>query len=445
MPHAGLPTGETAPRETAPRPPAASPESRLRVGLVGTACWPVVGGMEVYLHRLAHALADAGHDVRIATRYVGARPDGMRGALPGGEPPRTYTDGAVTTHVVGPRGRAGRALLRPVYRLHFYDATRPLARALQQAALGPPLAAALAGCDVVHYSGTGQEFLGFAALREARRASAAFVVTPHTHAGAWGDGPLDLALYRQADAVVALTEDERARLTAAGLEPARVPVIGHGVSVAGTGDGARFRAAHGLPPEAPIVLFVGRKATYKGYPLLLSAMPALWEAHPEARLVLVGPHETGADAPAAVRADPRVLDLGVVTDAEREDAYAACDVFALPSAAEAFGLVYLEAWAYGKPVVALRIPTMEELVERTGGGLLVDWDADEVAATLARLLADAPLRARLGAAGRAGAARRTWADVAADVATAYAAACGHPAKGAPTPAPPYATGGGRDD
>jgi glycosyltransferase involved in cell wall biosynthesis len=246
-------------------------------------------------------------------------------------------------------------------------------------------------------------------------------VTPHTHAGVWGDSPLDLALYRRADGVVALTDDERARLAALGVREERLRVVGHGVSVRGGGDGEGFRRRHGL--TGPVVLFLGRKARYKGYPLLLEAAPALWARVPDAHFVLAGPADAEALPPAlaAVRADPRVRDLGFLSDAEREDAFAACDVFGLPSEAEAFGLVVVEAWAYGKPVVARDIPTLRERVGGAGGGLLVPGRADALADALARLLSDAPLRAALGARGRAEAERRTWPRVAQEMAALYGA------------------------
>jgi glycosyltransferase involved in cell wall biosynthesis len=126
-----------------------------------------------------------------------------------------------------------------------------------------------------------------------------------------------------------------------------------------------------------------------------------------------------------------VRDLAFLSDAEREDAFAACDVFALPSEAEAFGLVVVEAWAYGKPVVARDIPTLRERVGGAEGGLLVEPGAGALAEALARLLLDAPLRASIGAQGRAAAARQTWGGVAGAMGRIYAEAGAVYATGAP--------------
>ena len=386
-----------------------------RVALACSTYPPVLGGVETYNQRVAHALARLGARVTVATRFAQGRPaDGMRGLLTRSEPAQRYReDGGPEVHVLG----ADPAwLLGPAYRLHFRApdaAAALLARAYRRA-----LQAAFEGAEVVHYSGTGRELLGFAALAEARRRRARFVVTPHLHAGSWGDGPLDVRLYRRADGVLAATQVERDHLAALGVTPGRVHVVGHGVNVSGRGDGGRFRRAYGLG-DAPLVLFLARRTRYKGYGRLVAAMQRVWAAVPDARLVLAGPPPDLADpalvavldAHAATLADPRVVDVGAVSDTEREDAYAAATVFCVPSDAEAFGLVYLEAWRYGVPVVALRIPTLVELIDGVGG-LLTEDDPGALADALARLLTDGALRARLGAAGAARAATATWAHAA---------------------------------
>jgi glycosyltransferase involved in cell wall biosynthesis len=267
------------------------------------------------------------------------------------------------------------------------------------------LSKALEDCDVVHYSGAGRELLGFVALRTARRMRVPLVVTPHTHEGMWGDSELDLDLYREASRVVAATEDEAARLARAGVPRRAIRVVGHGVSVTGAGDATRFRTRHGLG-DAPMVLFMGRKTPDKGLDLVLQAAHELWERVPQARIVVAGTPGSERVLPPSIT-DPRVVDLGHLDDQSREDAFAACDVFCLPSAAEAFGLVILEAWFYGKPVVVSDIPTLRERVGE-GGGLVVGREPAEAAAALSRLLTEDALRAHHGAFGRDIARSSTW-------------------------------------
>lgn len=379
--------------------------------------------MEVYARSLATALAEAGHSVRVVARFAHARPETMRGLHGGAERPRRVRAGAVETVTVAP-SRLRLPLLAPLHRLHF-RAPR-LAVGLMRAALGPSLGRALDGVDVVHYSGTGRELLGFVAAAEAARRGVPLVVTPHTHEGVWGDSPLDAALYRRADRVVALTNDEAGRLEALGVAPAALATVGHGVCVRGDGDGARFRERHGLG-AAPVVLFLGRQTADKGLPALLDAMPSLWADVPEARVVVAGPPAEPMPWPS----DARLCRLGRLSEAEREDALAAATVLCLPSEGEAFGLVVLEAWAYGVPVVVSDLPTLRERVEHVGGGLVTPTTPDTLARALARVLGDPRLGAALGTKGRGHAAGCTWARTASRTAAVYRAAIRDRASAAP--------------
>ena len=106
---------------------------------------------------------------------------------------------------------------------------------------------------------------------------------------------------------------------------------------------------------------------------------------------------------------PGVIDLDDLTEQEKQDALAACDVLCVPSEGESFGMVYFEAWSYGKPIVALDLPSLRENVAGSGGGILVGGDPQELAAALAVLLENQELRYRMGLMGQAKAARHQWA------------------------------------
>ena len=96
-----------------------------------------------------------------------------------------------------------------------------------------------------------------------------------------------------------------------------------------------------------------------------------------------------------------------VDDDTRLDALAACDVLVLPSVGEAFGIVYLEAWAYAKPVIGANIEAVASVIDHGVNGFLVDPRRPaELAARLRELVAQPGLAQSLGAAGRAKLARR---------------------------------------
>ncbi|HEX8162694.1 MAG TPA: glycosyltransferase family 1 protein [Pyrinomonadaceae bacterium] len=116
---------------------------------------------------------------------------------------------------------------------------------------------------------------------------------------------------------------------------------------------------------------------------------------------------------------PRLVLTGYVTDEDLRALYSACAVSVYPSLYEGFGLPPLEAMSCGAPVVASRIPPLEETL---GGGaalLVAPTDAEGLARALAGLLSDASARSRLAEAGRERAARYTWERTAAMTRAVY--------------------------
>jgi glycosyltransferase involved in cell wall biosynthesis len=158
------------------------------------------------------------------------------------------------------------------------------------------------------------------------------------------------------------------------------------------------------------VLIVGRimgEERYKGHEQLLAVWPEVRRRFPTARLDIVG----DGNASAALRRDAERRGLaqsgavklwGQVPDDVLRDRYRSCSVFAMPSRGEGFGLVYVEAMAFGKPCLASLDDAAPEVVLNEETGLLVRYaDREGILHALCRLLESQSLRARLGRAGRA--------------------------------------------
>jgi phosphatidylinositol alpha 1,6-mannosyltransferase len=194
----------------------------------------------------------------------------------------------------------------------------------------------------------------------------------------------------------------------------------HGVRVWGRGiDTARFSPAHrsdalraslGCAPDSCLVAYVGRLAPEKGIDTAFAAMAPLLAAEPSRlRFLVVG------DGPAESRlratAPPGVIFLGRRDGASLAEAYASADVFLFPSTTETFGNVVLEAMASGLAVVSHEEgPTTE--FAHAGTALPVNVRSPvAIAAAIRTLLHDPAHRARLAAAGRAEAMRRSWSQV----------------------------------
>src|SRR5206468_4640584 len=132
----------------------------------------------------------------------------------------------------------------------------------------------------------------------------------------------------------------------------------------------------------------------------------LWPRQPGVRLILAGPEMPNFrrfwKSVAASIPPGAVQRLGILSEAEKRDFFAALDVFALPSRSDSFGLVLLEAWANGLPNLAYRAGGIADLVRHEDDGLLAPCgDVAALAAMLLRLIEDSALRRRLGDAGQA--------------------------------------------
>jgi phosphatidylinositol alpha-1,6-mannosyltransferase len=188
-------------------------------------------------------------------------------------------------------------------------------------------------------------------------------------------------------------------------------------------DGRRVRERHGLG-SAPVCVCISRLVPRKGQDRLVQAWPRVVARVPEARLLLVGggPYERRLRRLAAASpvAD-RIHLAGEVAWEELPAHYAAGDVFAMPCRTrrggldvEGLGMVFLEAAACGRPVVAGTSGGAPEAVQDGVTGHVFDPRAPHVvAATIAGLLDDPARAAAMGAAGRAWVEQRwSWTTIA---------------------------------
>jgi starch synthase len=240
-----------------------------------------------------------------------------------------------------------------------------------------------------------------------------------------------------ADAVIAVSYGMRADILACypALDPARVHVVHNGIDTTlyrPSADTAAL-ARHGIDPDRPYVLFVGRITRQKGVPHLLRAARRI---DPAAQLVLCA----GAPDTPAIDAEFRELveDLGrrrtgvvwipqMLPRPEVVQLLSHAAVFVCPSVYEPLGIVNLEAMACGAPVVASAVGGIPEVVRDGATGLLVGYDEKDpdafeagLAAAIDRVLGDRATAREMGAAGRERAvAEFGWAAIAQRTADLY--------------------------
>ncbi len=212
--------------------------------------------------------------------------------------------------------------------------------------------------------------------------------------------------------MIAVSEAVRRGLLDAGALPAhRVVTVPNGTvlppadSLSAGRDGP-LRAACGAGPEDPLLGFVGRIAPEKGLATAIRAVAALSGNHPRLRLCVVG-EESGAPGhlarlrglAAELGVAERVHFLGYRADAARAPREFTVQV--VPSRAEPFGLVTIEAMAWARPVVATLAGGSPEIVRDGVEGFLVppgDWR--RLAARLDALLESPGLAREMGRKGR---------------------------------------------
>ena len=250
------------------------------------------------------------------------------------------------------------------------------------------------------------EGLTAAVVHEARWRGVPWIAIPLLHLGRGRFYTMrhQIDLLREASVVLAQTPGERDFLLTAGFEPDRVRIVSPGVHLdeSEEADGDRFREKYGL--QGPLVLSLGTLDYDKGTPHLIEAAQRLWQDGRSLTLVLLGPqHESVwralARLPERQRAFCRYL--GLVSEQEKWDAMDAAAVMAMPSRTESFGIVFLEAWACGKPVIGARAGALLDVIRDGVDGLLVDFgDVPALASALDTLLEHPALADELGRRGQ---------------------------------------------
>ncbi|RPE81909.1 glycosyltransferase [Vulcaniibacterium tengchongense] len=256
-------------------------------------------------------------------------------------------------------------------------------------------------------------------LRLARRAGAPTVETYHTyfeeyvgHYLPWLPAPATRFFARRAsrwlcdavDHLVVPSEQMAQVLQRYGVRtPASVIPTGIDLAEFAGGDGARFRAKHGIEPDRPTLVTVSRLSAEKNIAFLLEVVRRLREPFPRLLFLIAG---EGPDAPRLRRLvaewglDGHVRFFGNLDRrTELLDAYRAGDAFVFASPTETQGLVLIEAMALGVPIVSTAVMGTATVLREARSALVAEADVDAFAGQVARLLRSPELRAELAAHG----------------------------------------------
>ena len=369
-----------------------------KILLTTTSYPPAIGGAQLHTHQILKRLSPD-FPVQVVTHWAENRTDWLFGTtLKAPAVSKAYTFEGIPVQLITLSRRERRQILP--YVLGYY-ALKTTAINKIAAHLLPKIEPLARDCHLIHNTRIGREPLSFASLKTARNLGIPFVFTPYHHPRWVGWNYRDyLNLYRRADALIALTQAEKETLIALGVSAGRVFITGIGPIVADQSDPATFRDQYGIPPEAPLVLFLGQKYPYKGYEPLAAAAQIVWAKLPETHFLFIGPQTPASKKFFARQQDRRLIELGQVDLPQKTDALAACTLLCLPSTQESFGGVYTEAWSFGKPVIGANIPAVAEVIDDGVNGYLVSPIPDEIAEKISYLLNHTTIAHQLGQAGR---------------------------------------------
>ena len=381
---------------------------------------PFPGGGERYAGALATHLAARGHRITVVTSTAQQEPDLWLGG--GGQESRDQPN--LNPQIIrcpvlpmpgGKRGllawRKGMVLLSNLPGSQTGMLMRMARRIPEIAGMDEALSSLDTQIDLVHGFNISWEYAIIAGWQYASSRGLPYVITPFAHLGSEGYDRVALnstmdhqrRLMADADALLTLTSIEAEGLRQRGAAPARVSVIGAGLDpFPPPSDGQNVLARFGL--GQPFVLFIGRASYDKGAIHAARAIVALHRQDVEVKLVLIGRitekferfYEGLKDADKQV-----IRPLGILDEKTKHALLSEAAMLMLPSRTDSFGIVLLEAWAHGKPVVAARAGGIPGVVDDGENGFLVNFgDVQSMTEVVQLLLADQSLRQRLGENGR---------------------------------------------
>jgi glycosyltransferase involved in cell wall biosynthesis len=387
-------------------------EPKLKIAISIWCFKPETGGLQAYAEQLCWELQRRGHDVFVVTRAATRVPQGRDYLFFNERAPSLSVKNIPVRPLRFARG------WRPVLWLLGKFVVRPRFQAaavqLYKLVSRKPARLAFRDVDLIHHISEASPLNGFAAAAAAKHWGIPFVVSPTCHPHHVGDSPLDLRLYRQADRLLVYTEYE-AQYLREKLAGCAIDVVGIGIEDRSDGSAEQFRDRTGI--AGPFILFIGRKDPQKGYPLLIDAFRLVRRQRPEFSLVCMGPAGS-ATMPKDVDG---VFELDFTSDEVKHDALAACTCLCVPSDAESFGLVYMEAGRYGKPAIGRKMAVLEELLHNGVAAVLLGIPDDAhnrailspeaLASGLLKLLADPKECQRIGESCRAVSEQFLWPHV----------------------------------
>ncbi len=271
--------------------------------------------------------------------------------------------------------------------------------------------------DAVVVSATPYYFLFYVGYKISKKLGIPLIIVPALHTGVEKDDGLKkkylkktvIPFFEHASKILLNTKSEGDAISTyceengVRIDKKKFVVIGQGVFLnqINQGNGERFRKKYKIKND--IIFQIGSKSFEKGSISLINAMIKCWERGLNATLVFGGSYnEEFSQYIENLKEEYRskILNIDNISDEEKWDLFDAGDIFSMVSKTDSFGIVYLEAWAYRKPVFACKNEVMREIISDDKDGYLIPFnDTDEMADKIIYLSNNPSERKKMGKNG----------------------------------------------
>jgi len=235
-----------------------------------------------------------------------------------------------------------------------------------------------------------------------------FICTPLYHINPYADYifyPSYQQILKNSSAIIACTNLEKKFYQKFGIDKKKIHIIPPGINPSNykNVNVKKFKTKYNIHESSPILLFMGRKTHEKGVFNTIYALKYLIKKFKDIKIIIAGPSTESYNSffdklPSKIK--EHIIDLGIVNKETKANVFASCDVFILPSIDDAFGIVYLEAWLFKKPVIGALNGNVEGLIENNYDGYLIPFnDVKALASKIEDLLLNENKRRNFGQNG----------------------------------------------
>lgn len=337
---------------------------------------PAVGGSETWCQEVSRYLAEQGHNVKVLTLNIDKEEEYWRVQT---QRTRTRSFGKMDYDKGVLVRRYKRSL--PIHYFHHLFLGKILDKMLKIHFYGPhssemygKMWREIRNSDIV-FLHTIPYPHNFIALLIAKILGKKTVITPHFHPGhPHYERRINYWLLRKCDAVIAVSPFEKKYLIKKGIDNQKIYVTGNAIHPERyipqqiEDYKKRLINEYGVKSDDKILIFIGRKIPDKGIKYLIDSVKILNEKMP-IKLFLVGPASDwyyeliNSLSPYEKKI---IIDLGTISQQEKVNLLHLSDLFVLPSKYEAFGIVFLESWICGTPVLGSDQGAIPSIIEEEG-------------------------------------------------------------------------------